>query len=326
MVLALLPGMTNTFFTPILNAVEDVLSEAGYGLIIGDTRNRTEREAHYARLIRAGQVDGVILLTGHLPAENERAGIEGLVPTTLVCIDIPHANLPVFHVANRAAARRIVEYLIARGHRRIGHITGPKGNLEGIERRRGYKDALSAIGVPVDRKLVWQGDFMPETGSAAARSFLALADRPTAVFAANDETAVNFIRSVAQAGVRVPEDLSVVGFDDIEYLQLYTGPHDNAAAARRNGPAGGARPSGADETRCARHPACSRPAPLRADRAQQRPADQCRRSVRRDAGAHRLAVIDDAAARRKHFQVVMMDAADPENVVARRGLRIPCSA
>ncbi|MEO8668308.1 MAG: LacI family DNA-binding transcriptional regulator [Bauldia sp.] len=222
MVLALVPGMTNTFFTPILNAVEDVLSEAGYGLIIGDTRNSREREAHYARLIRAGQVDGVILLTGHLPAENERAGIEGLVPTTLICIDIPRANLPVFHAASRSAARRLVDYLIARGHRRIGHITGPKNNLEGLERMRGYKDALAAIGVEVEPTLIWPGDFMPEGGSAAARSFLALADRPTAVFAANDETAVNFIRSLAASGLSVPDDVSVVGFDDIEYLQFFS--------------------------------------------------------------------------------------------------------
>jgi LacI family repressor for deo operon, udp, cdd, tsx, nupC, and nupG len=221
MVLALVPGMTNTFFTPILNAVEDVLSEAGYGLIIGDTRNSAEREAHYARLIRAGQVDGVILLTGHLPAENERAGIEGIVPTTLICIDIPNANLPVFHSASRPAARRLVDYLIERGHRRIGHITGPKGNLEGAERLGGYRDALKAAGIAFDQKLVWQGDFMPEAGLAAAEAFLALAVRPTAVFAANDETAVTFIRAIAPSGLAVPDDVSVVGFDDIEYLQYF---------------------------------------------------------------------------------------------------------
>ena len=81
MVLALVPGMTNTFFTPILNAVEDVLSEAGYGLVIGDTRNSREREAHYARVVRAGQVDGVILLTGHLLDQGGGPGIEKLQPT-----------------------------------------------------------------------------------------------------------------------------------------------------------------------------------------------------------------------------------------------------
>jgi LacI family repressor for deo operon, udp, cdd, tsx, nupC, and nupG len=224
MVLALVPGMTNSFFTPILNAVEDVLSEAGYGLIIGDTRRSRAREAHYVRLIRAGQVDGVILLTGHLPGQNEQAGIERLVPTLLICIDIPSANLPVFHVANREAGRTIVDYLIGRGHRRIAHVTGPKGNLESAERIRGYKDALKAAGIPFDATLVWQGDFMPEKGLAAAASFLALSpsERPTAVFTANDETAVNFIRAINRAGISVPEDVSVAGFDDIEYLQFFS--------------------------------------------------------------------------------------------------------
>jgi LacI family repressor for deo operon, udp, cdd, tsx, nupC, and nupG len=222
MVLALVPGMTNTFFTPILNAIEDVLSEAGYGLIIGDTRNSSEREAHYARLVRAGQVDGVVLLTGHLLHGNGPDDINRLVPTSLVCIDVPRAELPVFQVANRDAARTIVDYLIVRGHRRIGHITGPKANLESAERIRGYKDALKAVGVEADERLIWPGDFMPETGSAAALSFLALAERPTAVFAANDETAVNFIRTVEKDGVRVPDDVSVVGFDDIEYLPFFS--------------------------------------------------------------------------------------------------------
>jgi len=213
--------MTNTFFTPILNAVEDVLSEAGYGLVIGDTRNSREREAHYARVVRAGQVDGVILLTGHLLDQGGGPGIEKLQPTSLICVDIPRANLPVFHAANRAAARTIVDFIIAKGHERIAHITGPKGNNESSERMRGYKDALRAAGLPFDAGLIWQGDFLGEAGPAAAR-FLGLAKRPTAIFAANDETAVNFIRTVQAKGLRVPEDVSVAGFDDIEYLQFFS--------------------------------------------------------------------------------------------------------
>jgi DNA-binding LacI/PurR family transcriptional regulator len=163
-----------------------------------------------------------VLLTGHLLHGGGPDDINRRVPTSLVCIDIPRADLPVFQVANRDAARTIVDYLIVRGHRRIGHITGPKGNLESSERIRGYKDALKAVGVNADERLIWPGDFMPETGSAAAMSFLALDERPTAVFAANDETAVNFIRTVERSGLRVPEDVSVVGFDDIEYLPLFS--------------------------------------------------------------------------------------------------------
>jgi LacI family repressor for deo operon, udp, cdd, tsx, nupC, and nupG len=221
MVLALVPGMTNTFFTPILNAIEDVLSAAGYGLIIGDTRNTETREAHYARLIRAGQVDGVILLTGHIPRANERSGIEDATVTTLVCVDIPRSGLPVFHVANRAAAREMVAYLIGKGHRRIAHITGPKGNVESSERIAGYKEGLKKAGIAFDPAIVWQGAFLQGTGPATSRAFLAQTDRPTAVFAANDEAAVDFIRSVERAGLRVPEDVSVAGFDDIEYLQYF---------------------------------------------------------------------------------------------------------
>ena len=222
MVLALVPGMSNSFFSPILNAVEDVLSEAGYGLIIGDTRNSSQRETHYARLIRAGQVDGVILLTGHLPRDENKASIEGIVPISLICIEIPGARFPTFDIANRQAARQMVEFLLSMGHKRIGHITGPvKQNPESRERLNGYQEALSAAGIPLDESLVWDGDFFATSGYAAARRFFATQDRPTAVFAGNDEMAMSFIKGLTDNGVSVPGDVSVTGFDDISGLELF---------------------------------------------------------------------------------------------------------
>jgi LacI family repressor for deo operon, udp, cdd, tsx, nupC, and nupG len=222
MVLALVPGMSNSFFSPILNAVEDVLSEAGYGLIIGDTRHSAQRETHYARLIRAGQVDGVILLTGHLPRDEKKAGIEGIVPISLICIEIPGSRFPLFDVDNRRAARQMVEFLLAMGHRRIAHITGPmKINPESRERLKGYQDALAAAGISLDEALIWDGDFFAASGYAAAHRYFAAQDRPTAVFAGNDEMAMSFIKGLTDNGVSVPGDVSVTGFDDISGLELF---------------------------------------------------------------------------------------------------------
>ncbi len=224
-VLALVPGMSNTFFTPILNAIEDTLSAAGYGMIIGDTRNSAQKEAHYTRFILAGQVDGVILFTGHLPRDGDLTPASDRVPIALVCSGIVgEDSYPVFDVDNRNAARCATEYLIAAGHRRIAHIAGAAENVEAVERLRGYRDALLSAGIAPDDSLVWGGGFRYENGVAAAARYLKLRKRPTAVFASADDGAIGFIRTVRDAGVRTPEDVSVVGFDDIDYASVIDPP------------------------------------------------------------------------------------------------------
>ena len=211
-VLALLPGMSNTFFTPILNAIEDTLSAAGYGMIIGDTRNSRQKEAHYTRFILAGQVDGVILFTGHLPRDGDLTPASDRVPIALVCNEIVGDDrYSIFDVDNRDAARRATAHLIAAGHRHIGHIAGERDNVEARERLRGFRDALEAAG--------HRRPTNPRSGAAASASrtasppppaFLALRKRPTAVFASADDGAIGFIRTVRDAGIRTPEDVSVV--------------------------------------------------------------------------------------------------------------------
>lgn len=224
-VLALLPGMSNTFFTPILNAIEDVLSAAGYGMIIGDTRGNPGKEALYTRFIRAGQVDGVILFTGRLPRDGELLPETGRVPIALVCNEIVgDERFPVFDVDNRDAARRATAHLIEAGHRHIGHIAGADDNVEASERRLGFRDALTEAGLAIDEAAIWLGGFRFENGVDAAARFLAMKNRPTALFASADDAAIGFIRTVREAGVRTPEDVSVVGFDDIDYASIIDPP------------------------------------------------------------------------------------------------------
>ncbi len=224
-VLALVPGMTNTFFNPILNAIEDTLSAAGYGMLIGDTRNSVAKEAHYTRVMLAGQVDGAILFTGHLPRGEDAALAAERVPIALVCNEIPgDASHSVFDVANRKAAQKAVAYLIEEGHRRIGHIAGHPRNVEARERLRGYADALRDAGIDFDQRLVWGDSFRFDTGVDATKAYLSLAERPTAIFAAADDAAIGFIRTLRDAGVRTPQDVSVVGFDDIDYASVIDPP------------------------------------------------------------------------------------------------------
>ena len=225
MVLALVPGMSNTFFTPILNAIEDTLWAAGYGMIIGDTGHNPAKEAHYVRLVRSGQVDGVILFTGRLPRDQGGVLAPDTIPMALVCNEIPGVDdVSVFDVANRAAARAAVGYLIAHGHRHIAFIAGPADNVEAVARRHGYRDALRAAGIDTGEEHVWGGSFRFEAGVDAGRRYLALRHQPSAVFAAADAAAVGFIKTVRQAGVPVPGDVSVIGFDDIDFAQVIDPP------------------------------------------------------------------------------------------------------
>jgi LacI family repressor for deo operon, udp, cdd, tsx, nupC, and nupG len=221
MVLALLPGIGNSFYTPILNAVEEVLSLAGYGMIMGDTRMDRAREAHYDLLVRGGQVDGVMLLTGRLPHPSF-AALDATIPIALICNDIPGTDgLPVIEIDNHDAAIAVVRYLLDLGHRRIGHAVGPTDNVEAVSRLAGYRHALCEAGIAVDESIVWQGAFNFDAGVRVAEQFLAHARRPTAIFTANDEMAMGFIRTVKDAGLSVPGDVSVVGFDDIEFARYF---------------------------------------------------------------------------------------------------------
>jgi LacI family repressor for deo operon, udp, cdd, tsx, nupC, and nupG len=224
MVLALVPGLVNSFFSPILSAIEDELSNAGYGLIIGDTRNENSKEAHYTRLIRARMVDGVILLTGRMPRDEDGDDIEPLVPMAVLFNAIRGSAVPAFEVANRKAGYTMTQYLIDMGHRRIAHIAGPPQAIDGKERTKGFISAMAAAGIDIADETIWPGDYLPGSGAQAARRFLALnpSDRPTAVFAASDECAIGFIKALVDAGLSVPRDVSVAGFDDIENLAFLT--------------------------------------------------------------------------------------------------------
>lgn len=224
-VLALIPGLSNTFFTPILNAIEDTLSAAGYGMIIGDTRNSATKESHYARLIRGGQVDGLILFTGQLPHEAESVIRAGRPPVALVCNEIANeTDFAVFDVNNRESGRMAVECLLDAGHRRIGHIVGPSRHAESSERTLGYRDALDAAGIAIDDSLIWGDSFRADSGIESARRFLASADRPTAIFASADESAIGFIKTIQNAGMSIPDDVSVIGFDDLEHTDITNPP------------------------------------------------------------------------------------------------------
>ncbi|WEK49928.1 MAG: LacI family DNA-binding transcriptional regulator [Candidatus Kaistia colombiensis] len=225
-VLALIPRLGSPFFTPFLDAVTDLISESGYCITVGDLRGSRRKEEHYARALRDGSFVGAVLFTGAIPRDGSAQESAALpIPVVLACNDIPGmTDLPVFDVADRKAAKSMVSYLVGLGHRRIAHIRGPADNIEANERLQGYREAIEAAGLAFDEDLVWEGDFYLASGIAAAGRYLASADRPTAVFSGNDQMAMGFITEIKAAGFSVPGDVSVAGFDDIEYSVIFDPP------------------------------------------------------------------------------------------------------
>ena len=226
MVLVIVPDIANPFFSEVLRGVDEMLSAADYGLIIGNLGGSLEKEARFVDLAFSRQVDGVVLLSGRIPATPKGTMREAGVPLVAACEVILDAgsdsDLTQIEVGNEDATRLAVDYLLALGHRRFGYISGPPANVLDVARRGGVMAALAACpdGHPL---FVMQGDFSDASGSAAAVQFLALkpALRPTAIQAANDEMAIGFMQTVQAAGMRIPRDVSVIGFDDIAFAKYY---------------------------------------------------------------------------------------------------------
>ena len=236
MVLVVLPDLSNTFFSKILRGIEETLFEAGYGMIISDLDGSPEKEAHFAAFTAAGRVDGAILLNGHLfgqsrEAEGQPARIK--IPLVAVCEAIPGADIPQIEIDNRAAAYGMTQHLASLGHRSIAYVSGPASNILERERFQGFKDGLGAADLPFDPALVLAGDYTIEAGVRAGQELVARSTRPTAVFCTSDEMAIGLMRTLFSAGLRVPEDISVAGFDDIEFAAVAEPPLTTIHQPRR---------------------------------------------------------------------------------------------
>lgn len=236
MVLVVLPDLANTFFSKILRGIEETLFEAGYGMIISDLDGSPEKEAHFAAFTAAGRVDGAILLNGHLfgqSREGEGKPARITIPLVAACEAIPGADIPQIEIDNRMAACRMTQHLASLGHRRIAYVSGPASNILERERFQGYKDGLDAAGLSFDPALVIPGDYTIESGVRAGQDLVARSSRPTAVFCTSDEMAISLMRTLFSAGLRVPKDISVAGFDDIEFAAVAEPPLTTIHQPRR---------------------------------------------------------------------------------------------
>ncbi len=210
------PNLDSPWAVEILRGVEDVTHNAGVGTVVSATHRQSEPARQWLHNLRSRPSDGVILVTSTLEtpllAELQRYNIP------LVAVDPmggPTLDAPTIGATNWAGGLSAMEHLLALGHRRIGIIAGPLDLLCSRARLDGYRAALAGTSVSAEDVTVQEGDFDHQSGFDCARVLLQSAEPPTAIVASSDQMAFGAYEAIRQAGLRIPDDISVVGFDDL---------------------------------------------------------------------------------------------------------------
>jgi LacI family transcriptional regulator, galactose operon repressor len=219
----LLPDISNPFYADLVSGIQEYALANDHTMLLCTTEGDAEREEEYLQLLRAKQVDGALVDGLVLPPDRIARFVRDGFPIVCLDRDIDSSAIPLVQVDNRLGGRVATQHLILLGHRRIAHVTGAATLGISKERRAGYADALEKAGIEVDSAYITVGTFTEDGGYRAARLLLEVEPRPTAIFAANDLTAVGAINAIVERGLRVPDDVSVVGFDDVR-LAAYTAP------------------------------------------------------------------------------------------------------
>ncbi len=209
-----LPELTNPYELAVIKGVGTTIRGSGYSLLIyaaddPPLSRRASWEQEHLALLSNSLSDGNIVVTPTTQNFPENARIVTIDP------QVEGANVPSVIATNRAGALAVMEYLILLGHRRIGFIGGRPDTLSAMRRFDGYQDGLNAAGIRYNPDLVLEGDYTRKRGQAAAYLLLDQPNRPTAIFAANDLSALGVMDAAQTLGIKIPQELSVVGFDDI---------------------------------------------------------------------------------------------------------------
>lgn len=213
----LIPDIENPFFTSAVCGIEEVLQSAGYSLLLASYNENPTREGELLNTFRAEGVAGLIFAASRAPStiyqQLSRAGL------AMVAISRVPGKLRTDQVtvANRAGAMTATTHLLQHGHVRLALINGPAALSTARERQQGYEQALSGYGLPIDQNLIKQGDFRQQAGYAAMQELLRLDVRPTAVFTASNLLTLGALQAIHEEGLKVPEEIAMVGFDEMAW-------------------------------------------------------------------------------------------------------------
>jgi LacI family transcriptional regulator len=210
-----LSDITNPFFTTIARGVEDVAAEHDFAVMFCNTDESELEENKYLQMLIERQIDGVLLVPSGSSPEPFRLLRSHNVPVVVLDRRVPSPSVDQVRSDSEAGAYQLVGHLLELGHTRIAMLSGQRSITTSADRIAGYERALTEARIDVDPALICDAGLAVEVGSAMARQVLATRPRPTAIFAANNFIAFGAIRAIRQIGLRVPEDVSLVCFDDV---------------------------------------------------------------------------------------------------------------
>jgi len=220
----IISDILNPFYTAIVRGIEDVTYKSGYNVVLCNTDEDPEKEMLYIQILMEKRIDGLVISTafqdgGH-PLLSQLKGI----PLVAVVRKINNLASDAVLGDNSGGVYKAIDHLIQLGHRRIGIISGPTGLSSGAERLAGYKKALEGHRIPIEEDRIKIGDFKRESGYSLTKELFKLSPLPTALFVANNQMTIGALQALTELKIRIPEDISFVGFDDMEWYSFLDPP------------------------------------------------------------------------------------------------------
>lgn len=231
-ILVIVPDICDPFFSEMIRGIEVVAAEKGYLVLIGDCAHQNQQEKSFLNLMMTRQIDGMVLLGSQVPFETSIDDQRNLPPMVMANEFAPELELPTVHIDNLTAAFEAVSHLLKLGHSRIACIAGPESMPHCQYRLQGYIQALRRNSKSVEPHYIVRGDFSFDAGALAMKQLMSLPNPPEALFCHSDIIALGAMSQAKLMGLRVPQDISVIGFDDIE-LSRYSDPQLTTVAQPR---------------------------------------------------------------------------------------------
>jgi LacI family transcriptional regulator len=219
----IIPDISNPYYAEIVRGVQDGAEDLGYAVVLQNTDRKKERIIKCIHVLRDKQADGIIFSGGRIHGDEILSSLKEITGRVVV-IGRHGVDAPAVNVDNEGGAVQAVSHLTDLGHAQIGFISGPKTSTSIIDRFRGYRATLEQNGRRYEKNWVKEGNLTPESGYQAAKEILNLKTRPTAILACNDLMAFGAVHAAKSLGLGVPEDLSVIGFDNIPLSSYFDPP------------------------------------------------------------------------------------------------------
>jgi DNA-binding LacI/PurR family transcriptional regulator len=216
----ILPDVADEFFSDIIRGVDRVAYNGGFNTMIASSHSdRTLTESVFS-FMRNGFVDGVILMAPNVSDQIKEVIMSANIPTVLINSKREDINCDTVGIDNFQGSYSMMEYLLKKGYKKIAHVAGPTSNIDAIERKRAYRKAMEDYRLKAKDEWMISGDFTISGGEYACRRLLSLRDKPEVIFASNDMMAIGCYKTIAEFGLKIPDDVAVTGFDDIFVSQF----------------------------------------------------------------------------------------------------------